>query len=195
MSTVIQPRVTPAEYLAFERSAPSRHEYRNGEIVEMVGASRAHNLILSNLIRILCNSLLEKDYEVYPSEMRVKVNETGLYTYPDAVVVQGEPELEDEQADTLLNPTAIFEILSPSTESYDRGEKFSHYRKIPSLQDYVLVAQDKPRVECFSRQEKGEWLFRDENGAEAVAEIPSLDVAIPLGELYRKVSFETTSPR
>ena len=155
----------------------------------MVGASREHNLILSNLIRLLSNYLLEKDYEVYPSEMRVKVNETGLYTYPDAVVVKGRPELEDEQADTLLNPTAIFEILSPSTESYDRGEKFSHYRQIPSLKNYVLIAQDKPRVECFTRQEKGEWLFRDDNGIEALAEIPSLEVALPLGELYRKISF------
>ena len=163
MSTLAQQYYTPEEYLALERKAEYKSEYINGEIYAMSGASRAHILITVNLTRELSTQLRGRPCEVYASDMRVKVSPTGMYTYPDVAAVCGEARFEDGQVDTLTNPSVIIEVLSPSTEAYDRGEKFAHYRKLQSLAEYVLVAQDKMRVEHFARHgERGEqWVLTE----------------------------------
>ncbi|GAB4144132.1 MAG: Uma2 family endonuclease [Planctomycetaceae bacterium] len=189
MSTVTPAFVTPAEYLEFERHADSRHEYRDGKVVPMIGGSRRHNLIETNVLRLFANALYEKPFEIYPGNMRVKVDDTGLYTYPDVVVVHGTPQMEDEHFDTLRNPIALVEILSPSTESYDRGEKFAHYRTIQSLVEYLLISQDAQRVDRFTRQDNGEWLFRDYTPSEDMIELPQLECSLKIEEIYRKVPF------
>ena len=124
-------RFTAQEYLALERKSETRNEYYNGEIFAMAGASREHNLIVGNLLRDIGNQLEDRPCESYPSDMRVSIEATGLYTYPDVAVVCGEPRFQDREVDTLLNPTVIIEVLSPSTEAYDRGVKFRHYRAHP----------------------------------------------------------------
>ena len=133
MSSERKTHLAPKEYLALERKADVRGEYLDGDMVAMSGGSREHNLIVTNIVRELSSQLKRKPCEVYPSNMRVKVSATGLYTYPDVVVVCDDPRFEDAHIDTLLNPAVIFEVLSDSTESYDRGAKFGHYRKILSL--------------------------------------------------------------
>ncbi len=151
-STAVQPRYTPEQYLALDRKADYKSEYINGHVIAMAGASRRHNLIAGNLYREVSQQLRGRPCEAYISDMRVKVGLTGLYTYPDVVMVCGDIHFEDGDNDTLLNPTAIVEVLSTSTEAYDRGEKFAHYRRLESLQEYLLVAQDKVRIEYYVRQ-------------------------------------------
>ena len=198
MSTVPKPRYTPEEYLARERSALTKSEYYRGEIFAMAGATREHNLIVGNLIRTLGNQLLDRPCEVYPSDMRVKVIGSGLYTYPDVSVICGEPRFEDDQFDTLLNPTVLFEVLSDSTEKYDRGTKASQYRRIASLRELVLIAQDFPHVERHSRQPDGQWMLSDVFELEKSLELTSISVTLPLAEIYRGVTFpprdEITNP-
>ncbi|HEX6985850.1 MAG TPA: Uma2 family endonuclease [Planctomycetaceae bacterium] len=150
-------RYTVEEYLAFERGAPSKHEYFAGNIYAMTGASRRHVLIVTNLVTALTNRLADRPCEVYSNDMRLKVSSTGLYTYPDVMVACGEPRFEDAEIDTLLNPQVVVEILSRSTKDYDLGEKFEHYREVESITDYVLVSQDARRVERRSRQPNGAW--------------------------------------
>ena len=134
-SPAAQTQYTPEQYLELERKAPYKNEFVNGHIYAMSGASRAHNLITGNTHREVSSQLRGRPCETYVSDMRVKVNTTGLYTYPDVVVVCGEIRFDDAQKDTLLNPTVLIEVLSPSTEAYDRGEKFAHYRRLASLQE------------------------------------------------------------
>ncbi|NCC32561.1 MAG: Uma2 family endonuclease, partial [Chloroflexia bacterium] len=134
--------ITEQEYLVFERASTSKHEYFDGQIYAMAGASRIHNLIAGNTLAALHGQLRRKPCQVFPSDMRVKVTRTGLNTHPDLVVICGEPECTDDALDTLINPFILIEILSPSTERYDRGMKAQHYRTIETLQDYILIAQD-----------------------------------------------------
>src|SRR5215475_2138813 len=143
MCSQVRQRYTPEEYLALERQARCKSGYYAGEILPMAGASRWHNLIVANIVGELSLQLKGRFCTTYPSDMRVKVSATGLYTYPDVTVICGEPRFEDNQQDTLLNPTLIVEVLSESTEAYDRGGKFAHYRKLPSLMEYVLITQTK----------------------------------------------------
>lgn len=131
------------EYLAFERKAEFRNEYINGQIYPRLGSSRAHNLIAGNIAAEISSQIKGRRCEVYISGMRVKANAGCMYAYPDVVAVCGEPRFEDAEVDTLTNPTVIVEVLSPSTEAYDRGEKFRQYRRLESLAEYVLIAQDK----------------------------------------------------
>ena len=159
MSAVPKPFLTPQEYVARERRAEIKSEYLRGEVFAMSGASRKHNLIAGNVNRVLGEQLRERECEVYPGDMRVKVSPTGLYTYPDVTVACGEPEFEDAEVDTLLNPRVIVEVLSPSTADYDRGRKFTHYRRLPSLREYVLISQECPLVEHYVRQGQDEWLL------------------------------------
>jgi len=188
MSTVTTTRVTPEEYLEFERRSEMKHEYRDGEIVEMPGSSYAHDCLTTNLIGMLYQTLSREKYGIRSSDMRIKVSETGLYTYADASVVIGEAVLEGDHGDLLLNPAVIFEILSPSTESYDRGDKFANYRTIESLIDYVLISQDKQRVECYSREPgDAEWSYRAYDGPEPTVELTSIGCSLKLSELYYKV--------
>ncbi|HLC17134.1 MAG TPA: Uma2 family endonuclease [Thermodesulfovibrionia bacterium] len=164
LTAAVKQRYTPEEYLALERKAEYKSEFVNGRIFAMSGASRKHNLIAGNIFRELSLQFKNRPCEVYMSEMRVKVSPTGMYTYPDVVAVCGDISLEDIHNDTLINPTVIVEVLSESTEAYNRGEKFAHYRSLESLQEYILVAQDKVRVERFVRQGKL-WVLYEASSA------------------------------
>ena len=189
MSSVPRSRLSPEEYLAIERKAEFRSEFFEGEMFAMSGASRKHNLIGGSVGARLTLQLDDRDCEVYISDMRVKVSPTGLYTYPDVVVVCGEPRFEDAEVDTLLNPKVLFETLSKSTEGYDRGKKFEHYRTIASLAEYVLIAQDKPHVEHFLRQPDNQWLLSETNNLADTIQLPSIQCQLALAEIYRKVKF------
>ena len=156
-SAAVQSRLTPEEYLALERKATIKSEYVNGQMYAMSGASRAHNLICLNIGGELRTQLKERACEVYTNDMRVRVTAAGLYTYPDVLVVCEEPRFEDDSFDILLNPTVLFEVLSPSTEAYDRGAKFGYYRQLDSMQEYTLVSQDLTRVEHYIRH-KEQWI-------------------------------------
>ncbi|HMA36331.1 MAG TPA: Uma2 family endonuclease [Chloroflexia bacterium] len=184
-------RYTPEEYLAHERQAAYKSEYLAGQIVAMSGVSRAHSLINTNLAWVLSSQLRDRPCEVHASDMRVKVTAQGLYTYPDIAVVCGPAQWEDAQVDTLLNPTLIVEVLSPSTEAYDRGAKFGYYRALPSLQEYLLVAQDKVLVEHFVRAGDG-WLLTATTDLGAVVSLPAIGCAVPLAEIYHQVGVLAT---
>ena len=197
-----QIRLTPEEYIAFEREAlPTaeiiRHEYINGELIGMSGASREHNLITGNIFGELHIQLRGSECETYANEMRVSTPSTTSYFYPDVVVVCEEPRFEDDVFDTLLNPIILVEVLSPSTQVYDRREKFAHYRHLPSLQEYVLVAQDQVRVEHYRRQETQrtalatgkDWIFTDFQELEEILPLPSIHCELPLREIYERITF------
>jgi Uma2 family endonuclease len=186
-------RWTAQEYLAWERLQPTKHELFQGETFAMSGATRAHNLIVANMVGELRNALRKKPCEVYPSDMRSNISTTGLYTYPDVVVVCGKPEFEDDVHDTLLNPKVLVEVLSESSESYDRGKKFEQYRSIASLAEYVLVAQDQALVEHFSRQPDGSWLLREARAGGRIT-LPSVDCSIEVDEIYLKVFERGNAP-
>ncbi|MEY3220807.1 MAG: hypothetical protein RIT27_2164 [Pseudomonadota bacterium] len=182
-------KITSEEYLQLERQSETKHEYFEGEIFAMAGASRRHCKISANLMRIIGNKLYQTKCNVYANDFRVKIKETGLYTYPDVIITCGKEILEDQVKDTLLNPLIIIEILSPSTENYDRGKKFAHYRQIESLQNYVLVSQDEPHIELFERQIDQRWILSEKVGLENSIEIPAIDYMLSLAEVYDKVDF------
>jgi Uma2 family endonuclease len=189
MTSLPKTRISPEEYLALEREAEYKSEYLAGEIFAMTGASREHNLITTNIVGELRQQLKGKPCEVYPSDMRVKVSATGLYTYPDVVVVCDEPRFEDDYVDTLLNPALIVEVLSSSTESYDRGKKFGYYRTVESLAEYLLVAQDEYKIEQYVRQPDGRWLLSDIHSLDGIVKLISVPCALALKEVYERVVF------
>ena len=179
---------TPEEYLAKERKALTKSEYRNGQIYAMPGASREHNLITGNAFAELHFQLRNRVSEVYLSNMRAKVSAAGLYTYPDIIVVCDEPQFDDSHSDTLLNPTVLIEVLSPSTAAYDRGEKFASYQKLDSLCEYVLISQDRVCVEHYLRQEQ-DWDLTEFRSLDAVFQLPSIGCELSLEAIYAKVQF------
>ncbi|HEV7859329.1 MAG TPA: Uma2 family endonuclease [Pyrinomonadaceae bacterium] len=179
--------LTPEEYLSIERKAEYKSDYFNGEIFAMTGASREHNLITTNIIGELRQQLKGKSCEVYPSNMRVRVPAARLYTYPDVVVVCGEPKFEDAYVDTLLNPTLIVEVLSRSTETYDRGRKFGYYRTIESLSAYLIVEQDEYKIEQYVKQADGRWLLSEETSLEGAIELACVECRLALSEVYERV--------
>ncbi len=182
--------MTEAAYLEFERQSEIKHEFLGGEVFTMTGASRAHNLITGSTYVALYAQLRGHGCEIYQGEMRVKIQATGRYTYPDISVVCGSPEFSDDRLDTLLNPAVIIEALSPSTERYDRGRRFQHYRELESLQEYILIAQDSPRIERYSRQDEDVWHFTDVKALESQAELSSIDCALRLADVYEQVTFD-----
>ena len=187
MSALPQPSMTPAEYLTFERSQAEKHEYWHGQIYLMAGANARHNLIVANLIAALGMALKGRPFVVYPSNLRVLIPATGLYTYPDTIVVCGAATFEDEDEDTLLNPTLIVEVLSKSTENYDRGDKFRNYRTIPSLQEYLLIAQHEWRVEHYLRQTDDQWLLTEVMDIIGEISLPAVACTLSMADLYDKV--------
>ena len=193
MNPQLKPRLTPEDYLAIERSAESKSEYFDGEIFAMAGASRAHNTIVVNTTIELGNQLKKRPCKLYVSDIRVKVSPTGLYTYPDVVVVCGKEQFEDTHLDTLLNPTLIIEVLSDSTEAYDRGRKFEHYRHLDSLVEYALIAQQRPHVESYRRQPDQQWLLTECTGLDATLRLQSIDCDLALAEIYAKVELSEES--
>ena len=183
-------RLTEAEYLALERAAVGvRSEFYDGEMFAMAGGTRRHSLIGTNLTVEFGNKLRGHRCRPYNTDLRVKIEATGLFTYPDLSVVCGKPVLLDQGMDTLLNPTLLAEVLSESTESYDRGKKFQHYQQIPSLKEYLLISQDEPRIEQFVRQDDDRWLLRETLGLESRLELPSLGITIDLAEIFTDVEF------
>ena len=188
-------QLTAAEFLEIERRAEFKSEFFDGEMFAMSGGTRWHSLISTNLAREFGNRLKGRPCVPYNTDLRVKIESTGLFTYPDLTVVCGSPELLDDEMDTLLNPTVIVEVLSDSTEAYDRGKKFEHYRQIPSLREYLLVSQKEPRIEQFVRQDSGFWQLRDAAGLEATMELPSIKITLALAEVFANVEFAPAAIR
>lgn len=190
MSALPKRKLSPAEYLKLERESDVKHEYFNSDVFAMAGAKRNHNKIAANLSGLLWQHLKGRDCEFYPSDMRVFVGKFGLYTYPDISVVCGKPEFQDDVLDTLLNPVLLIEILSDSTEGYDRGRKFQHYRSIDTLREYVLVSQNDARIEKYVKQGDGFWVLSDAVGVESSIIFESIDCNISLAEVYDKIDFD-----
>jgi len=180
--------LTPEEYLAMEREATAKHEYYQGEIFAMSGARLVHNRIVANLITALSNLLRDSSCEVYPSDLRLHIPETTLFTYPDVLVICGKPEMLDEKFDTVLNPTLLVEVLSPSTANYDRGNKAHLYRRIASLQHYLLVDSSSVYVGLESRTTAATWTLRETTDSTTEIWLPGLEVVLPLSEIYRNVT-------
>jgi Uma2 family endonuclease len=187
MSTATAVRYTPEEYLALERKAAERSEYIDGAIYPMAGVSRIHSLIAGNLFRVVSTHFLTHPGEAHMVDMRVRVEPTGWYSYPDVVAVRDEPRFEDAEFDTLLNPTVVIEVLSPSTEADDRGDKFARYRRLASLCEYVLVNQDYAHIERFTRRGR-EWVLTEMDGLEVTLHLESIGCAVPLREIYAKTT-------
>lgn len=181
--------ISPEEYLALEERAETKSEYFDGEIFAMAGAEPEHNLIANNVVIEIGTQLRGGPCRSYSSDQRVKIPATGLYTYPDVTVVCGEAVFEGTRPRTLLNPTLIVEVLSDSTETYDRGDKFAHYQTLPSLREYVLVASDRPRIERFLRQESGEWSYDECSDPAGTVALPSVAAGLTLAGVYDRVDF------
>ena len=193
MSLPVRSGVTEAEYLAFERASDEKHEFHAGRIYALAGTSREHGLVALNLGAELRGALRGRPCETFVGDIRVRVSDTGLSTYPDVVVACGEPAWLDAEVDTLLDPTVVVEVLSPSTERYDRGDKFAHYCRLPSLAEYVLVATERPRVERFARQ--GDvWVLSEADGLDATLALDALGCRIPLAAIYERVTFPDPPP-
>lgn len=190
MARLAKTYVTPEEYLTLERRAEYKSEYYDGEIFAMTGASLKHNRITLNIGSALNVQLRGRECQAFTSDMRVHVPATGLYTYPDVVAVCGEPRLADEQLDTLLNPVLIVEVLSKSTALYDRIDKFSNYRSMPSFAEYLLVSQDEYHVTQHVKQSDGRWLLTDIRGRGSRVELASVECTLALSEVYERVSFD-----
>ena len=194
MATQPHDRISPEEYLRLERAAETKSEYLDGVMYAWAEASIAHNLIVGGLVWSLGNRLPSR-CKVFPSDLKVRIENPTCYFYPDVSVVCGKPEVADDERDVLLNPSIIFEVLSNSTAGYDRGPKFAAYRSIESLQEYVLVSQDAYLVEHY-RREGDHWIFTAIQGQEGSLKLDSLAVEIPLSEIYYQVEIspsETTS--
>ena len=190
MATQPNHRVTPEEYLVRERQAETRSEYYQGQIFAMAGTSEQHNLIVTNLVLSLGPSLRQRKCRVYATDMRVLVSETGLYTYPDVVVVCGKPILADKHGDILTNPVVLIEVLSESTKDYDRGGKFHQYMRIASLQQYLTVSQTEMLIDQRIRQADNSWLIREFVPANGKVPIKSLGVELEFAEVYDQVEFD-----
>jgi Uma2 family endonuclease len=179
-------RMSPEEYLAFERASDVKHEYADGEVFDMSGGTMAHSHIAANLILELGTGLRGRPCRVLTSDMRIGIPSSSRYLYPDASVVCGRPEFEDETRDVLRNPVVVIEVLSDSSEAYDRGDKFEQYRSLTSTKEYVLASQKTPRIEVFTRQPEGSWLLRVYGPGE-VARLTSIDCYLAVDQVYFQV--------
>ncbi|MEZ4526272.1 MAG: Uma2 family endonuclease [Desulfobacterales bacterium] len=180
--------ISPEEYLEMERASESKSQYIDGEIFAMAGASRNHNRISSNLVRAIGNQLVNTSCNVYSSDMKVKIDRTK-YTYPDIVITCEKEDFEDESEDVLLNPLIIIEILSDSTEAYDRGKKFAFYQRIPSVKEYFLVSQHWCCVERYVRQDSRIWRYSAFQEADSLVVFSSVNCELPIAEIYRNIVF------
>jgi Uma2 family endonuclease len=181
---------SPEEYLAFERGTDAKHEYLDGHVYAMAGESIEHSRICVNVAGELRARLKGSPCEVLSPNMKVVTSPSGLFSYPDVVVLCGEPRFYDERRDILTNPTLVFEVLSPSTEAYDRGEKFLRYRtQIEALREYVLVSQHRPLVEHYVRQSDGSWSYSSAGDLSEAIDLSSIDCRLPLSEIYDRIIF------
>lgn len=183
-----QPKIyTAAEYLALEVESDLRHEYRDGAIIPMTGGTPAHNEITRMLVFLLTASLRKQPYSIFVTDQRLWIPDLDQYTYPDIMVTPRPPELQPGRKDTVMNPLLLAEVLSDSTEKYDRGDKFEAYRTIPTFQEYLLIAQDKPHVEQYVKQAENQWLFTEFHDLDATVALPSVNVTLTLADLYEAV--------
>jgi Uma2 family endonuclease len=183
--------LTPEEYLAIERDVEAKHEFYRGEMFAMGGASFSHTQITIAMSAALYDQLKNGKCHVSANDLRVKVAANGLYTYPDVVVTCEKPRFEDDKFDTLLNPQSIIEVLSDTTEKYDRGKKFELYRQIESLREYVLVSQDRAHIELFTRGDDGLWKLSEATGLDAAIELTVIGCRLALADVYAKVSWDS----
>jgi Uma2 family endonuclease len=191
MSTILKNEyLTPEEYLEFERNSEYRSEYYDGEIVSMTGASRKHNLIVTNLVREIGNKLKNKNCEIYANDMKVKVSRLKTYVYPDITIVCGEAKFDDKRKDVLLNPLFIIEVLSKSTEPNDRGRKFLRYQKVSSLVEYILISQKESRIERYLKKDDKNWLYTDFQGKNIKIEFKSINCKLNSTDIYHKIKFD-----
>uniref|UniRef100_B8HQ36 Putative restriction endonuclease domain-containing protein n=1 Tax=Cyanothece sp. (strain PCC 7425 / ATCC 29141) TaxID=395961 RepID=B8HQ36_CYAP4 len=182
-------RYTPEDYLELEVNSEERHEYIDGAILKMVGGTPNHNLLTGNFFAALNFALKRQPYFVFVTDQRLWIPRKRIYTYPDVMVVQGDLQLQEGRKDTIINPCLIAEVLSESTEAYDRSTKFAAYRTIPSFQEYVLIDQTTMHVEQYSRTEPQKWIFSEYDGSEALLTLNSVPFEISLADLYDKVDF------
>jgi Uma2 family endonuclease len=180
---------TPAEYFKFEEQSETKHEYRDGRIVPMAGASSNHILVASNVLSALDQRLQHTPCLIYTNDMRVLVKPQNIYTYPDVTVVCDKPEFVKGRNDTISNPTVIVEVLSPSTRAYDRGRKSDLYRALKSLQAYILIEPDYAHIDYYWRQADGSWELTEHNQLNQTLTIQALRVTIPLTKIYNKVDW------
>lgn len=181
--------MTPDEFLASVRSSEFRSEYFNGEVFAMSGGTDAHGFLCAKAIHLLIDALEGKPCHVAGSNLMVQTGAREGYCFPDVVVVCGKSEYADERKDIITNPVLVIEVLSPSTEKWDRGGKFDYYRRLSSLRDYVLISQDEMRVEWFSRRDNGDWIFHAVTGPEGVVDLESVNATLPLARLYKNIEF------
>lgn len=181
--------VSVAEYLQMEEMAVEKSEYYRGEVFGMSGGSIAHNTISTNATALLWNFLRDKPCRVFNSDQKIRIEANSLITYPDVSILCGEPELWNNRTDMIQNPAVIIEVLSPSTAGYDQGDKFTLYRDIPSLQEYILIASTKQLVQRFVKQDEHFWHFRDVHDAEGLFQVETIGFSCPVHELYRNVEF------
>jgi Uma2 family endonuclease len=187
--TEIKTNYTPEEYLKLEETAEYKHEYRDGEIVAMTGGTTAHNLIVSYLLTYLNIALKRKDYFVFIGDVRLWIPQYRQYTYPDLMVIKNEPIYEGKGTTTVINPMLIVEVLSKSTQDYDKGTKFDYYRSIPEFQEYILIDQYRYAVQQFAKNNEGKWVLTDYDKPESILSLESLDFSITLADLYEKINF------
>ncbi|HLM58022.1 MAG TPA: Uma2 family endonuclease [Pyrinomonadaceae bacterium] len=191
MTTQTITYVTPDEYLATQRLSEDRAEYLDGVVYPMTGATINHIRIVANLTTELVIQLRGRKGDVLPTDMKVRLADSQKFFYPDVVVVGGEPQFHDGRRDVILNPIIIVEVLSPSTEAFDRGAKFQAYQTLESLKEYVLVEQDKPVVEQYVRRADGKWDYKAYHGLEASLTLPSIECTLNLSAVYDKVEFNS----
>jgi Uma2 family endonuclease len=186
---LLQKTYTPAEYLELEDKAEFRSEYRDGEIVPMAGGTTNHNRISLNVATNLTFSLKGQNYEVYMSDVRLWIPQNRQYTYPDVILIQGEPTYLENTTSTVTNPRLIVEVLSKSTGNYDRSEKFDYYRSIPTLHEYILIDQSRYHVIQYVKANEQQWLMTNYNQAEGIVKLGSVDLALSLNDIYDRVNF------
>lgn len=194
MSAQSIPFYTPAQYIELEEASEFKSEYLSGQIFAMAGGSPEHSAIGNNIGGEMRSLLRGGPCAVFNSDLRVTIMQTSLMTHPDVTVVCGEQHRHPLDRHSIINPTVLFEVLSPTTEAYDRGEKWAHYRRLDSLQEYILVSQSKARVEQYVRQDDGSWKFTAAEGREASLVLPSLGCTLPLAEVYDRVTLEEITP-
>lgn len=182
---------SPEEYLELETAAEYKSEYYEGQITPMPGGTPNHNKIAGNFYAALNFAFKGQSYQVFMSDLRLWIPQTRLFTYPDVMVVSGELEYAEGRRDTITNPVAIAEVLSDSTEDYERGKKFKLYRSIPSLREYILIAQSEMQVEQFSKTDNNKWILSEYEGENAILTLTSLSFQIALPDIYDKVEFES----
>jgi Uma2 family endonuclease len=190
------PQFTVEEYLRLERDATEKHEYRDGEIIAMSGGTVKHSLLTANVGGALWTRLRGSPCRVYDSNLRVRINRKRLYSYPDLTVICERPAIDpdDSSGETITNPRVVVEVLSASTETYNRTKKFDRYRELDSFREYILVAQDAARVETFFKQADGSWALDVVTGLDATIKLRGIEISLPLAEIYAGIEFPPEAP-